>query len=257
MRSYQLLSESRISGVFQPEGPSLPVFPPGSCMPLCFTLNMPPVSVVLLSLIFLPHWCLVRSTHSDSRHYSFLSVILLLWPSCRNTFLSMLFSNIFSLYFPLNVRVKQAKFIHFAVRLTTDPKCLPKPVFHTVGSSAFSFNYQYSLVSLRLFSSCLHLLHLLLVTSIPFTIFPSVLSSKRLPTQHVTNPNGPSSFIVCRIFLSSLTLCNTFSFLTIGPNYLAPSPAPHFRTFQIFLIYFLKCPNFSTSQRSAANVALL
>ena len=37
---------------------------------------------------------------------------------------------------------------------------------------------------------------------------------------------------------------------------LYPSPAPHFRPFQVFLIYILKCPSFSTSQRCAPNVAL-
>ena len=55
-------------------------------------------------------------------------------------------------------------------------------------------------------------------------------------------------FIVCRIFLFSLTLCNTSSFpYTIGPpDLLQPSPATHFKTFQVFLLYFQNCPSVST-----------
>ena len=41
------------------------------------------------------------------------------------------------------------------------------------------------------------------------------------------------------IFLSFLTLRNTPHLSTIGPtDLLHPSPAPHFKTFQVFLIYF-------------------
>ena len=35
---------------------------------------------------------------------------------------------------------------------------------------------------------------------------------------------------------------------------LHPSPAPHFKMLQVFLIYVLKCPGFSTIQNYAANV---
>ena len=35
-----------------------------------------------------------------------------------------------------------------------------------------------------------------------------------------------------------------------------PSPAPHFRTFPVFLIYFPKCPSFSTIQNDALSVAI-
>jgi len=38
-------------------------------------------------------------------------------------------------------------------------------------------------------------------------------------------------FIVCGIFLSTLTLCNTYSFHMIDPTYLHPSTAPHFHNF--------------------------
>jgi hypothetical protein len=64
-------------------------------------------------------------------------------------------------------------------------------------------------------------------------------------------------FILRRMFPSPLTLCNTFSIShTIGLTVLHPSPAPHFKTFRVFLIYFPKCPSFSTIQSYAPNIAL-
>ena len=55
---------------------------------------------------------------------------------------------------------------------TTGPKPLPKRFFHIVRSRAYSFNWQYSLLSLRSSSSFLRLLPRLLVTSICPFIFP-------------------------------------------------------------------------------------
>jgi hypothetical protein len=81
-------------------------------------------------------------------------------------------------------------------------------------SSASSFNFQYPIVSLRSSSSCLCLISHLHITSILLSIFPSVsyfrkqFLRKMWPIQLVFLP-----FIVCRIFLSSLTVCNTL-FLT-------------------------------------------
>jgi len=82
-------------------------------------------------------------------------------------------------------------------------------------SSASSFNFQYLLFSLRSLSSCLRLLPRLPVTSILPSIFPSVTCFRR----QLRGTIWPIQFaflllIVCRIFLSSLTLCNTSSFLT-------------------------------------------
>ena len=64
--------------------------------------------------------------------------------------------------------------------------------------------------------------------------------------------------IVCRMFLPSLTLCNSSSFLTrlVHQSFLHPSPAPHFTTFCVFLMYSLKCPSLSTIQSYTPNVAL-
>jgi len=53
----------------------------------------------------------------------------------------------------------------YFVSLTTGPKPLPKRVPQTVRSSAFSFNFQYLLLSLSYSTSCLHLLPRLLVPS--------------------------------------------------------------------------------------------
>jgi hypothetical protein len=99
--------------------------------------------------------------------------------------------------------------IHSAV--TTGPQPLPKRVLHTVRSSVSSFSFQNPRVS----SSCLHLLPRLPITSILPSIFPSIMRFKR-QLLHKTWPIQLAIllFIVCTIFLSSLTLCNTSSFLT-------------------------------------------
>ena len=60
--------------------------------------------------------------------------------------------------------------------LTTGPQPLPKPVLHTVPSSAFSFNLKYPLFSLTSSDSGLRLLPRLPVTSIFPPYFPSILT---------------------------------------------------------------------------------
>ena len=92
----------------------------------------------------------------------------------------------------------------------------PKRVPHTVRSSASSFNFGYPLVSLRSSNSCLHLfLPHLPITSILPSIFPPITCFRR----HFLHKTWPIllaflPFIVCRIFLFSLTLCNISSFFT-------------------------------------------
>ena len=81
-------------------------------------------------------------------------------------------------------------------------------------SSSSSFNFQYPLVSLKSSRSWLRLLPHLHVTYIPPCIFPSIMCFRR---QFVCK-TWPIQltfllFIVCKIFLSSFTLCNT-SYLT-------------------------------------------
>ena len=106
-------------------------------------------------------------------------------------------------------------FIHLVVCLTTGPKSLPKRALHIVRSRASSFKWQYPFLSLRSSNSFLHLLPCLPVTSIPPCIFPSVTRCRR----QFRRKMWPIQFafrlhISCRIFLCSLTLSNTSSFLT-------------------------------------------
>jgi hypothetical protein len=63
--------------------------------------------------------------------------------------------------------------------------------------------------------------------------------------------------ISCRIFLCSLTLKYHFiiSHMIVPADLLHPSPTPHFRTFQVFLIYYLTRRSFRTIESHALNVA--
>jgi hypothetical protein len=105
--------------------------------------------------------------------------------------------------------------IHLAVCLTTRPKPLPKRALQLVLSRASSFKWEYHLTPLRSSSSFLCLLPRLPVTSIRRFIFPSIIRCRRQflckmwPIQLAFRLH-----ISCRIFLCSLTLSNTFSFLT-------------------------------------------
>ena len=77
-----------------------------------------------------------------------------------------------------------------------------------------AFNFQYPLASLRSSSSCLCRLPCIPSTSIP-PLFPSITCFRRQflhnmqPIQHAY-----LLYIVCKIFLCSLTLRNTSSFVT-------------------------------------------
>jgi hypothetical protein len=104
---------------------------------------------------------------------------------------------------------------HLVVCLTTGPKPLPKRALHIVRSRASSFRWEYPLLSLRSSKSFVRLLPCLPVTSIPPCIFPSVTRCRR----QFLRKMWPVQFafrlrISCRIFLCSLTLSNTSSFLT-------------------------------------------
>ena len=93
-------------------------------------------------------------------------------------------------------------------------KLLQKRALHIVRSRASSFKWEYPLLYLRSSSSFLRLLPRLPVTSIPPFIFPSTTRCrwqflrKMWPIQLAFR-----SLISCRIFLCSLTLSNTSSFL--------------------------------------------
>jgi len=99
--------------------------------------------------------------------------------------------------------------------MTTGPKPPPKRLLHIVRSRASSFKWEYPLLSWRSFSSFLRLLPCLLVNSIspfiflPITCFRRQFLRKMWPIQLAFH-----FLISCRIFLCSLTLNNTSSFLT-------------------------------------------
>ena len=101
---------------------------------------------------------------------------------------------------------KMSSFIHLVVCLTTGPKPLPKRALHIVRSRASSFKWEYLLLSLRSSNSFIRLLPCLPVTSIPPCIFPSITRCRRQFAFRLR--------ISCRIFLCSLTLNSTSSFLT-------------------------------------------
>jgi hypothetical protein len=106
-------------------------------------------------------------------------------------------------------------FIQLAVCFTTVPRPLPKPVLRTVRSKSSSFKLEYPLLSLSSSSSYLLLLPCLPVTSINPFIFPSTTCHRR-QFLHKLWPIQLAFHlpISCRIFLYSLTLSNTSSFLT-------------------------------------------
>ena len=107
---------------------------------------------------------------------------------------------------------------------TTGPKPLPKRFLHVVRSRASSFNWQYPLLSLRPSSSFLRLLPRLLVTSICPFIFPSITFCRRQSILKMWPIQLAFRFLIsCRIFLCSLTLSNTSSFLTWSVQLTSPS----------------------------------
>jgi hypothetical protein len=105
--------------------------------------------------------------------------------------------------------------IHLAVCLTTGSKPLPKRALHIVRSRASSFKTEYPLLSLRSSSSFPRLLPRLLVTSFPPFIFPSITRCRRQFLRKMWPIQLAYRLLIsCRIFLCSLTLSNTSSFLT-------------------------------------------
>ena len=106
-------------------------------------------------------------------------------------------------------------FIHSVFCLTTGPKPLPKRALHILRSRAPSFKWEYPFLSLRSSSSFLCLLRRFLVTSISPFIFPSITSCRRQFLRKMWPVQLAFRLLIsCRIFLCSLTLSNTSSFLT-------------------------------------------
>jgi len=104
---------------------------------------------------------------------------------------------------------------HPVICLTTGPKPPPKRCLHIVRSRASSFKWEYPLMSLRSSSSFLRLLPRLLVTSFSPFIYPSITCFRRQFLRKMCPIQLAFRFLIsCRIFLYSLTLSNTSSFLT-------------------------------------------
>ena len=105
-------------------------------------------------------------------------------------------------------------FIHSVFCLTTGPKPPLKRFPNIVRSRASSFKWEYPLLSLRSSSSFLRLLLRLLATSISSFIFPSITCFRRQFLRKMWSIQLAFHFLIsCRIFLCSLTLSNTSSFL--------------------------------------------
>ena len=117
---------------------------------------------------------------------------------------------------------------------TTGPKTLPKRFLHIVRSRASSFNWQqYPLVSLRSSSSFLCLLPCLLVTSICSFIFSSITCCRRQFLRKIWPIQLAFLFLIsCRIFLCSLGLSNTSSFLTWSIQLIFSILLQHHKTIQ-------------------------
>jgi hypothetical protein len=119
------------------------------------------------------------------------------------------------------------------------------------------FNFQDSVVSLKAIQ-CLQTSSSLSSRYLyaSFCHFFNNVFQKIVPTQDVTNAVSVPSFYC----LYDIPLLDSMQYFLIshmiGPtDLLHPSPAPHYKTFQVFLIYFPKCPSFSTIQCYAANAA--
>jgi hypothetical protein len=118
---------------------------------------------------------------------------------------------------------------HLIVCLTTGPMLLPKRALHTVRSRASTFKWEYPLLSIRSSSSYLRLLPRLPVTSIPPFIFPSITRCRRQFLHKMWPIQLAFRLLIsCTIFLCSLTLSNTSSFLCASAFLLSHSIAPRF-----------------------------
>ena len=130
--------------------------------------------------------------------------------------------------------------IYFVTGLTTGTQWLPKRLFRTVRSGVSYFNLQYPLLSFRSNGSCLHFVPRPSVT-------PSFLQyrvSKAVPMQDVINPVSLPFLYFWRLFLSSLSLSNTSTFLTWSVQLIFSST-----TFENFPCIFNLLSEVSESQR--------
>ena len=120
-------------------------------------------------------------------------------------------------------------FIHSAACLTTGPYPLLKLVLHRVRSNASYFNFHYPRVSWKSSNSWLRLLPRLLFTSLLPSIFPPITCFRRQFLLKMWPIQLAFLLLtVRRIFLSSLTLCNTSLFLTKSVQLIASILLHHY-----------------------------
>ena len=140
--------------------------------------------------------------------------------------LSQLLTIVFIMSFILYFSSMMSTSVRSVVTLMTGLQSLLKQVFHRLQPSASSFSFQYFLeIIQQLFmSSCFSP-----VTS-SFCVSYNKVFQKAVHMQDVTNPASLPPFIVCRILLFSLSLCNTPSSHTRSVHLIThPSPAPLFK----------------------------
>ena len=137
-------------------------------------------------------------------------VLPFMFPSitrCRRQFLRRMW--------PVSCYGQPVRYIRLVVCLTTGPKPLRKRALHIVRSTASSFKWEYPFFSLRSSSSSLHLLPRLPVTYILPFIFPSITRCRRQFLRRMWPIQLAFRLLIsCRMFLCSLTVSNTSSFLT-------------------------------------------
>ena len=113
-----------------------------------------------------------------------------------------------------NIKTYNNSFIYSFCCLSYDRSTVPsKASSPQMWSSASSFNFQYSVFSLRSYSSFVRLLHLPITYILP-PVFPATCLRRQFLSSMWPIQLAFLLFVVCRIFLSSLTLCNTSPFVT-------------------------------------------
>jgi hypothetical protein len=101
-------------------------------------------------------------------------------------------------------------FIHSFCSVLSQVHRLFQSKFSIFRSCAPSFNFQYPLFSFRFSSNYLHLLHRIPVTSILPLITPSITCFiRQFPREMWPIQLAFLLFILCKIFLLSMTLCST------------------------------------------------
>ena len=106
-----------------------------------------------------------------------------------------------------------SSFIQSIFWLTRDPLSLQRRFLHKVRSSVSCFSFHYPLFSFRSSRICLHFCPRFPVTYIILLFLSMKCFTRQFQGKMWTIQLFFLLFVVCRIFLSPLTFCNTSSFL--------------------------------------------